>query len=127
MTNDTIKSRAATKLRVAIKHFDTNGMGGWPSVRQVKGALNILQETPIENVEHDSLKGKAAKILKKTDGLKILKVGTVGYHIALDAVYAALKTAHGAPTAKQTDVPDEANQMADPNAGLTRAKKGATS
>jgi len=51
-------------------------------------------ETTVEDAVKEARSKKAAAILKKTDGLKVLKPGTVGYTIALSAVEEALREAN---------------------------------
>jgi hypothetical protein len=51
-------------------------------------------ETTVEDAVKEARSKKAAAILKKTDGLKFLKPGTVGYMIALSAVEEALREAN---------------------------------
>lgn len=61
-------------------------------------------QTEIESTAQDNAKEalnkKAAAILKKTDGLQVLKPGTVGYLIALSAVEEALREANWATSKK---------------------------
>lgn len=51
-------------------------------------------DTPAEDAVKEARNKKAVAILKKTDGLRVLKPGTVGYLIAVSAVEEALREAN---------------------------------
>jgi hypothetical protein len=57
-------------------------------------------DTSAEEALKEARNKKAVAILKKTDGLRVLKTGTVGHLIAVSAVEEALREANWTPAKK---------------------------